>query len=480
MYQHLSRHPQSLSNPTLPAFLRLIRTQGLVLALSFLALAVLLGGNRVAWGQSTSGDIVGTVLDKSGAVIPGATVTAKNEATGVATTVQANKVGDFRISNLLEGKYSITGSAQGFATLTLKGFDVQLNKVSTATLVLPVKTAATNVEVSAEAPAVLDTTTAQLQASFETEELAIMPTATTGAGVLNLSLLVSGVASNGGMGDGTGPSVGGMRSRSNNYTIEGIDNNNKSVTGPLVYVPSTAVGEFTVITNQFSPEFGHSVGGQFNTVIVSGGNKIHGVAYEYFQNRNLNAENAIQGGKIPNPRYDNNRYGGQIGGPIKKDKLFYFASYERNSIGQSGQYWICTPTTAGMTSLGDGTHNFNTNNLGIFTKYMNPYASTTQVNGGTTGSNGTDLACGNGPGPQYAPVFSDGVYNSNTGIFGTANEVDIPLGNYSVVAPNFNNTGALTTGGNWTISPKDSFRLRYIYNNYAGIDTAASLPAFYL
>jgi len=480
MYQSLFRSSQSSSNPPLPAFLRLIRMQGLVLAMCFLALAVLLGGDRAAWGQSTSGDIVGTVLDKSGAVIPGATVTAKNEATGVATTVQANKVGDFRISNLLEGKYSIIGSAQGFATLTLKGFDVQLNKASTATLVLPVKTTATNVEVSAEAPAVLDTTTAQLQASFETEELAIMPTATTGAGVLNLSLLVSGVASGGGLGDGTGPSVGGMRSRSNNYTIEGIDNNNKSVTGPLVYVPSTAVGEFTVITNQFSPEFGHSVGGQFNTVIVSGGNKIHGAAYEYFQNRNLNAENAIQGGKIPNPRYDNNRFGGQIGGPIKKDKLFYFASYERNSIGQSGQYWICTPTTAGMGQLNDGTHNFSTNNLGIFTKYMSPYASATQVTGGTTGSNGTDLACGNGPGPQYAPVFSDGVYNSSTGIFGTANEVDVPLGNYSVVAPNFNNTGALTTSGNWTISPKDSFRLRYIYNNYAGIDTAASLPAFYM
>jgi hypothetical protein len=92
-----------------------------------------------------------------------------------------------------------------------------------------------------------------------------------------------------------------------------------------VYVPATAVGEFTVITNQFSPEFGHSVGGQFNSVVVSGTNKIHGSAYEYFQNRNLNAENAVKGGKIPNPRYDNNRYGGQVGGPIKKAKIFYFA-----------------------------------------------------------------------------------------------------------------------------------------------------------
>jgi len=474
MSQHPSRFVQSSSLPTLTAFLRLICSQSIALALSLLTVAALLGGAPAASGQSTSGNIVGTVLDKSGAAIPGATVTAKHQSTGIATIVEANKVGDFRIPNLPEGKYSITGSAPGFATLTLKDFDVQLNKTSTATLILPVHTAATNVEVSAEAPAVLDTTTTQLQASFETEELMTMPTANVGAGVLNLSLLVSGVASGGGLGDGTGPSVGGMRSRSNNYTIEGIDNNNKSVTGPLVYVPSSAVGEFTVITNQFSPEFGHSVGGQFNTVIVSGANKIHGSVYEYMQNRNLNAENAVQGGKIPNPRYDNNRYGGQIGGPIKKDKLFYFANYERNPVGQSGQYWICTPTTGGMTTLGDGTHNFSANNLGIFTKYMNPYASASQV------TSATDLACGNGPGPQVAPVFSDGVYNSNTGIFGTANEVDIPLGNYSVAAPNYNNFAALTTGGNWTISSKDSFRIRYIYNNYAGIDTAASLPAFYM
>jgi hypothetical protein len=460
------------STPTLPTFLRLVRLQGLVLALSFLAIAVFLGGDRVAWAQSTSGDIVGSVLDHSGAAISGATVTAKNVATEVATTVQANKVGEFHISNLLPGNYNITGSANGFAAFTLKDFLVQLNNTGTAKLVLPVASASINVEVSAEAPAVLDTTTTQLQTSFETEELKDMPTATVGLGVLNLALLVPGVASSGALGDGTGPSVGGMRPRANNFTIEGIDNNNKSITGPLVYVPATAVGEFTVITNQFSPEFGHSVGGQFNTVIVSGTNKIHGAAYEYFQNRNLNAENAVQGGKIPNPRYDFNRYGGQVGGPILKDKLFYFGSYERQTTGQSGQYYICTPTAAGMTALGTGKHNFSTTNLGIYTKYTP--TSPTQVTAES------DLACGTETsGPQYATVFSDAAYDSTTGIFGSLNPTVIPEGNYLVSAPNYNNFGALTTGANWTLSSKDSFRARYIYNTYTGIDTAAYLPAFF-
>lgn len=93
------------------------------------------------------------------------------------------------------------------------------------------------------------------------------------------------------------------------------------------------------------------------------------MAYEYFQNRNLNAENAIQGGKIANPRYDNNRWGGQAGGPIIKDKLFYFANYERQSIGQSSQNYICTPTAAGIATL-KGMAGFNATNLGVFTKYV--------------------------------------------------------------------------------------------------------------
>jgi len=457
--------------------MRFSRVSGMFLALSLLVVAVLFGGNGTAWSQSTSGDIVGTVLDNSGAAIPNATVTIKNMDTGVTVVVQANSVGDFHAPNLLPGRYLLTGTAKGFAPYALRGFEVQLNKTGTARLVLSVAGSSTSVQVAADAPAVLDTTTTQLESSFETVELKDFPTATVGAGVLNLSLLVPGVASGGGLGDGTGPSVGGMRARSNNYTIEGIDNNNKSVTGPLVYIPGSAVGEFTVITNQFSPEFGHSVGGQFNSVIVSGTNQIHGSVYEYFQNRNLNAENAVQGGKIPNPRYDNNRFGGQVGGPIKKDKIFYFANYEYNPIGQSSQYYLCTPTAAGMTALANPKLNLSATNLAIFQKYM--LVSASQVDASA------DLACGSEPaGLQYMDVFSDTAYNSNTGIFGTANDTQIAQGNYSVAAPNYTNTSALTTGGNWTISPKDSFRARYIYNKVDGVDASdyqdLLLPAFYL
>ena len=112
---------------------------------------------------------------------------------------------------------------------------------------------------------------------------------------MNLSLLTPGVTSSGGLGAGTGPAISGQRPRNNNFTIDGIDNNSKSVTGPLLYVPNDAVSEFVLLQNVYSAQYGHSTGGQFNSLIVSGTNHFHGRAYEYFQNRNLNAVDIAAG-----------------------------------------------------------------------------------------------------------------------------------------------------------------------------------------
>ena len=103
------------------------------------------------------------------------------------------------------------------------------------------------------------------------------------------------MASTGGVGAGSGPSVGGQRPRNNNFTVEGVDNNSLSVTGPLYQLPNDAVDQFTVLQNQFSPEFGHSSGGQFNQTIKTGTNSSTDRVYEYFQNRNLNASRFADG-----------------------------------------------------------------------------------------------------------------------------------------------------------------------------------------
>jgi len=249
--------------------------------------ALLLFLSAAAFGQAISGDLVGIVKDSTGAVVANATVDATNLQTGFKASSTTNSNGEYRFINLPAGHYSLAASSGG-----MKGgyadIEVTLNKTQTANITASVAGAATTVEVSEQATTI-DTTTAQIENTFTTKQLQDLPITSTGSGVLNLSLLNAGVASSGGMAAGSGPSISGQRPRNNNFTVEGVDNNNKSVTGPLLQIPNDTVDNFTILQNQFSPEFGHSSGGQFNQTIKSGTNQFHGKAWEYFQNRNLNA-----------------------------------------------------------------------------------------------------------------------------------------------------------------------------------------------
>src|SRR5688500_7378630 len=240
-------------------------------------------------GQTTDGNITGTVLDASGAVISDATVQLTNNDTGFRVTVKTDAVGGYRFGNVAIGRYSVTVSATGFTTVSLRDVLVELNKTTTINVKVEIGAVATTLEVTGTA-VTIDTTTAQLSNNYDARMASELPLAANPTGgVLNLALLGAGVASSGGVGVGYGPSVGGQRPRNNNFTIEGVDNNRKDVTGPTVSVPNDAVAEFTVLQNQFSAEFGHSAGGQFNTAIRGGTNGIHGAVYEYLLNRKLNA-----------------------------------------------------------------------------------------------------------------------------------------------------------------------------------------------
>ncbi len=458
-----------------------------MVAASLLSLATLAFSANPVFGQSTSGEIVGTVKDASGAVLPNATITLTSESTNVSVTTTSSGSGEFHIQNLPAALYDMKVALSGFAPYTLKAIAVEPSKSATVNANLSVGSTS-SVEVSADSGVVLDTTTTNLTTTFSNVEASVLPTATIGLGILNASLLSPNVASSGGIGIGTGPSVGGQRPRNNNYTVEGIDDNDKGVTGPLLTVPNDAVGDFTLITSQFSPEFGHSSGGQFNTNVISGSNKLHGRVYEYFQNRNLNAENAIQGGKVSNPRFDQNRYGGQVGGPIRKDKLFVFGNYERFTQGQTLQGFLCTPTAAGFATLNSlvGPYGLNATNVAQYAKYLP--ASPSQI------SAADDVACGNqASGPQSLAVFNNvvegpapyGATGLNNGhVLGSVGapgqlETFIPLGNYLLTAPAFTNTDQITTSADYTLSASDSFRFRYIYFTEGTQDLAASLPIFF-
>ena len=168
-------------------------TQGFILAITAFLVALALSPIAPVNAQVISGDIVGTILDKTGATVPGATVEAVNSETGVKYPTTTEPSGEYHIHNLPVGVYNITASSPNFAATTVNGFKVDLNKTSTLQITLEIKGAVTSIEVSGQAAA-LDTTTAQLQTTFEEKQLTDLPSAGSGSGILNLSLLSSGVA----------------------------------------------------------------------------------------------------------------------------------------------------------------------------------------------------------------------------------------------------------------------------------------------
>jgi hypothetical protein len=394
--------------------------------------------------QAISGDVTGTVLDSSGAAIPGATVMALNDATGVKTTALSNDNGVYRFTNLLVGTYTITGSASGFASDTLKNIELTLNTVVTANLKLAVGSTATTVEVTAGAVAI-DTTTAQLQTTFGTQQVQELPQTAQGSGIYNLSLLGAGVSSQGGVGQGMGPAIAGQRPDNNQFNLDGVSNQNYFNPGPLDFVSNEAVAEFTLLQNQFAPEFGGGSGGIFNAVVKSGTNTIHGSIYEYLQNRNLNAVNSLDWtqGLTSNPRFDNNRLGATIGGPIIKNKLFYFGNFEYNPIGQASVPGapLYAPTAAGYSML-NNIAGLSSANLQTFQKYV-----------------------------PAAPTNDQGFIN----VLGN----QIPIGSISFLSPNYTNNYDAIVSIDYNMSDKDQIRGRWIYNKSEG-NTAGlgNTPAF--
>lgn len=418
--------------------------------LSIAVLMALLGLSGLIYGQAIDANLVGAVQDGSGGAVANVNIEIQHVATGVKTTTKTTADGQYRLNNIPIGIYNVTATAPGFATSTLRNVDIQLSKTSTANITLQVGTVSTSVDVS-EVGVVIDTTTSQLQSNFDTRQIVNMPIIENANGLfgaLNLALLSAGVSSNGGVGQGTGPSVGGQRPMNNNFMIEGVDNNNKTVTGPLVYVPTEATAEFSLLQNQVGAEFGHSSGGQFNTVIKSGTNETHGSLYEYFQNRNLNAVDAIYANQNirSNPRFDQNRFGGSVGGALIKDKLFYFGNveYAPYGVGSTVSTPVYSPTAGGFAELDKmvGGGNFSRTNYSIFKQYV-----------------------------TAAPVAS--------GTPTPVNGVDIPIGVLPISGANYTNFSSYLGSVDFNISPRDQMRGRFITNRSNSLDNAANLPVFW-
>ncbi|HEX6719885.1 MAG TPA: carboxypeptidase-like regulatory domain-containing protein, partial [Pyrinomonadaceae bacterium] len=245
-------------------------------------------------GQVTTGSIRGVVTDPNGAVVQNAKVTITKASNNSSTTTQTSDTGQFEFNNLLVGDdYRVTVEAPNFKTLTLTDVKVQLNQITDLVAQLSLGIVGEMVTVTSAGAELVDTTAATLSKSFNERQVVELAQTNVGGafggGVNNLALLAPNVSSSGGVGVGTGGSVGGQRPRNNNFMIDGVDNNSKSVTGPLAYVSPETVSQFSLVQNQFSAEFARATGGQFITVTKTGSNDFHGSAYGFFRNRYLNA-----------------------------------------------------------------------------------------------------------------------------------------------------------------------------------------------
>jgi len=302
-----------------------------------------------AWAQTT-GTIRGTVSDPSAAVIPGAHVSAVLEGTSVTRTAETSPEGDYEFPALPVGHYTVVVQAEGFKESRQANIEVSLGHVAVVNVKLELGTLAQVVTAEATAP-LIETSNTQLGAVVN--DISVVSLPLNARDTYQLLQLQPGVQSQVGAGlfygsDQAGSvSVNGGRGRSNNFMVNGGEANDQFVNLPGVQPSPDTIEEFRVLTNNFDAEFGRNSGSIVNVVTKSGTNNLHGDVYEFFRNKVLNARGFFD---ISKPDFKQNQFGGTLGGPIRKDRTFFFASYEGRRIRQGTSSPVVTvPTLAERT-----------------------------------------------------------------------------------------------------------------------------------
>jgi hypothetical protein len=303
--------------------------------------------------QRAEGSLRGTVTDASGAVIPSAKVEARNEESGLSRSTFTTPAGVYWFPSLITGRYAVWVTAAGFQQYERLGVEVLPNRFTSADAQLAVTGLDTQLDVPTVAE-VVGSGTSQLAYDFGARAVSEMPNPGLGNSAMNLALLLPNTTSQGAGVLGEGGSIGGVRPRMNAFTIDGVDDDRADTTGHISEVIPEAVADFNVVTNLFSADIGHSAGGQFNLVTRSGGNHWHGAAWEFNNNRGFNAmDNLEKSSGLTQPRrYDRNRAGGMLGGPVIPGKLFVFGAYQFYGVGlAAGSVAMNAPTAQGLASL---------------------------------------------------------------------------------------------------------------------------------
>ncbi len=306
--------------------------------LAVLLLLTAVFGSSIALGQtqSNAADLQGVVRDQSGAVVSGATVTARNVGTNTSKTTTTNDDGDYLIVNLVPGDYEVTVEAANFKKSVLPDVKLTVGQRADLDIALEVGQVSEVVTVSGASAELVETSKTAIATTVDLQRIENLPI--NERNYLAFALTTSTVGRDNGRPIGpaptTGLNFGGQRGRSNLVQVDGADNTDNSVNASRSTVSQEAVQEFQVVTNSFAPEFGRSSGGIVNVVTKSGTNDFHGNVFGFLRDKSFQARNPFA--PIAKPDFRRTQYGVTLGGPMDRDRTFFFFAFEQRRRDESG------------------------------------------------------------------------------------------------------------------------------------------------
>ena len=321
-------------------------------SLRTLAAIAVLSSPALMHAQTITGTVNGTVTDASGAALPNAAVSIRNVQTGVTTTATSNSEGQYSARFLQIGRYSVTVTSNGFKTFVSPEFTLEVNQVARIDAPLGTGAASETVTVTSELQPILDTENATLQSTFTANTIQNLPL--NGRNFSSITQFIPGSVTTSprdmvgvnaierSTNQGGQTSINGNRNQTNNYLLDGVEIN-ETINNVIGYNPSPdAIENLTVVTSNAPAEYGNVNGGDVVTVLKSGTNKLHGSAFAFLENYNLDANTWANNfaSRTPKQPFTQTIFGGTIGGPMKKDRLFFFLDYEGARYQRGGQQTV--------------------------------------------------------------------------------------------------------------------------------------------
>lgn len=360
------------------------------------------------FGQTVQGVVTGVVTDPSGGSVPGATVTLTNTGTNISQSTTTESEGRYRFSLVPPGNYSFEVKAANFAAFKASGMVVEASQTVTFNARLELAGAITSVEVTSQTPLV-QTETSEL--STQIDRLTIENAALPDRDIFTVLPFLATTATRGLDGN---PTVGGARESGTAYLLNGSDNNDNFSEGAInIHPPLESVQDFSILTNDMGAQYGRGFGAVVSVNQKSGTNKIHGVIYEYNRNDLLNANDFFTNREgLPRPKYVRNQFGGEVDGPIRKDKTFYSFAYDRvKLIAGAAAAQTFAPTSAAVAYL-----KANGGTIANAVLAARPPVTSDAPCPGTTGNQRADKTLpGTGGSPEPADYWNNGVLPNPVG-----------------------------------------------------------------